>query len=307
MVIGADDLVLSQLGELERAALARRATYTVAIGIGDRSAVVHFDQLQSAKLLELRYRDLPARGGPEIHVYAAHDDAGNPHFWTAGGAGYSWPQGPVRPAVVAFFADGITQHALLRAIPSAVTLHAAALKYAGVAFAITGHSTAGKSTTAVACVDAGGELYSDERCIITPAGTLAFPRAVNLRSGGIDVLLADLAPSPLRSRLEAHCGRDWENANFADVFAPREPPTIAPLRAIFVIGGREGRPRSRRLSAPEMLPFAQMGAITAATGIDRACAILCVLQKVACYEIMLGTPSASARHIFEVVAGALAA
>jgi hypothetical protein len=173
---------------------------------------------------------------------------------------------------------------------------------AGSAFAITGHSTAGKSTTAVACVAAGCELNSDERCIITPVGTLPFPRAINLRAGGIDVLIADLPPGALRSRLELHRGQNWDGAHSAEIFYAMPLPAPAPLRAIFVLGGLAAEPSSRRISAVDMLPRAQFGATTAATGIDRASAILCLLQSVACYELTLGTPCASARQILYVLA-----
>jgi hypothetical protein len=307
MIISADGLVFSTMGDAQRSSLETRARYAVPVQVRDRSAVVHFDDPQSAAFFRSRYRDLPAVDGPEMRAYAVCDDNGETHFWSVGGHGYTWPHGPLGAFATAFLADAVAMHALLSAIPSAIALHAAALRHQGRAFAITGHSTAGKSTTAVACVAAGCELYSDERCIITPAGTLPFPRAVNLRRGGIEVLLADLPPSPLRARLDAHRGADWNDVHFDELFDQHEHPEPTRLQALFTIGGIEAEPRSRPISAVEMLPTAQLGAITAAIGIDRASALLRALQNIACYELILGTPCATAQHVLDVVAaGALA-
>jgi hypothetical protein len=302
MLIGANGLVASKIGLSERNELERGARHAVQFAVLDSAAAVHFDEPDSAALFASRYRDLPAAAGPGIRTYVVRDGSGHAHFWTDGGAGYTWPHGPLGPAATAFLADAVAMHALFSAIPSAVTFHAAALHHAGTAFAITGRSTAGKSTTAVACVAAGSELYSDERCIVTPLGTLPFPRAINLRRGGIDLLVADLPAGALRSRLERHRGANWENVHFAELFDARPLPAPAPLRAIFAIGGREAEPRSRRISAVEMLPQAHFGAIAAETGIDRVRAILGALQGVACYELILGAPSASARHILDILA-----
>ena len=303
MMISADRLVTSGIGLAERKVLERGARHTVPIHVQDRAIAVHFDEPQSAALFASRYRDLRGHGEAEIAAYAVRDRDGDTHFWTAEGAGYRWPHGPLGPRATAFLADAVAMHALLTAVPSAVALHAAALHFDGRTFAITGHTTAGKSTTAVACVAAGCGLYSDERCIITPEGTLPFPRAINLRSGGIDVLVDDLPPSALRSRLELRRGADWDDVHFDELFEPRPLPPVAPLRAIFAITGRATEPRVRRITSVEMLPQAQFGAIAPGVGIDRARAILCVLQSVACYELVLGAPSASARRIFEVLAG----
>jgi hypothetical protein len=302
MLISADRLVASGIGLPERRTLERGAGHAVPIQFNERTVSVHFDEPVSAALFASRYRDLLADGQADIRMYAVRDRDGNTHFWTDESAGYTWPHGTLGPRATAFLADAVAMHALLTAVPSAVALHAAALHHAARAFAITGHTTAGKSTTAVACVEAGCDLYSDERCVITPDGIQPFPRAINLRRGGIAVLVDDLPPSALRTRLEARHGADWEDVHFAELFEPHPLPPRAPLAAIFAIGGRADEARSRRITAVEMLPQAQFGAIAAGSGIDRARAILCALQSVTCYELILGTPCASARHILDVLA-----
>jgi hypothetical protein len=307
MLISADGLVSSTLGDAQRTSLEMRARYTVPVQVRDRAAVVHFDDSRSAAFFRSRYRDLPAVDQPDMRAYAVCDDTGNTHFWSVGGRGYTWPHGQLNAFATAFLADAVAMHALLTAIPAAIALHAAALRHSGRAFAVTGHSTAGKSTTAVACVAAGCQLYSDERTVITPAGTLPFPRAVNLRRGGIEVLLADLPPSALRERLDAHRGNDWNDVHFDELFDQNVHPEPAPLQALFAIAGIEAKPRSRRISAVEMLPTAQFGAITAAVGIDRASTLLRALHEIACFELILGTPCATAEHVLDVVAAGAAA
>jgi hypothetical protein len=106
----------------------------------------------SAALFASRYRDLGANRKADVRMYAVRDRDGNAPFWTEETAGYKWPHGP---QATAFLASAVAMHALLTAVPSAIALHAAALHHAGRAFAITGLTTAGKSTTAVACVEAG--------------------------------------------------------------------------------------------------------------------------------------------------------
>jgi len=237
MMISADRLVTSGIGLAERKVLERGARHTVPIHVQDRAIAVHFDEPQSAALFASRYRDLRGHGEAEIAAYAVRDRDGDTHFWTAEGAGYRWPHGPLGPRATAFLADAVAMHALLTAVPSAVALHAAALHFDGRTFAITGHTTAGKSTTAVACVAAGCGLYSDERCIITPEGTLPFPRAINLRSGGIDVLVDDLPPSALRSRLELRRGADWDDVHFDELFEPFHLKANRRLRSSQLLGG----------------------------------------------------------------------
>ena len=262
---------------------------------------MHFDDALSARFFADRYRDLGSEGPAQCSTFAISDDSGRLHFWSGDGPAYRWEDGPLKPHQVAFFADAFAAHSLLSSIPGGVTLHAAGLRRGSDAFAITGLSTAGKSTTALACVVAGAQLYSDERCLTTPDGAVPFPRALNLRKGGIDLLLDALPDCELRRRLLLRRGHDWESARFGDVFGPVQLPEPAPLRALFAIVGHAAAPSSRPISAVAMLPLAERGASVAARGIDRVRALLELLQRVACFELVLGTPMDSAQHILQRV------
>lgn len=295
------DLVPSELPASQLAALRRRARHAVGFGVLDGRASAHFDDAASARYFDERYRDLRTDEPQARPTYAVRDEAGHAHFWIDDGPVYVWPHGDLSPAATAFFADVFATHALFSSIPTAIALHAAALRRNDAAFAITGLSTAGKSTTALACVAGGAQLYSDERCVTTPRGTFAYPRTVNVRQGGIDLLLASLPDGDLRDRLAAHRGADWNSARFEELFGTCRLPEPAPLRALFAIVGRDATPRSRPVEPAAMLPLAEGAAKVWARGIDRVCALLELFGGVACYELVLGTPMETARHIHERV------
>jgi hypothetical protein len=210
-VVTLAELVPSELAAFDRDALRRLARYAVGFGVLDTSASAHFDDPASAGYFSERYRDLRKDVSPAGPSYAVRDEAGRVHFWSGDGPAYVWPHGALSPAATAFVADAFATHGLFSSLPSAIALHAAALRRNDVAFGLTGLSTAGKSTTALACVSAGAQLYSDERCVTTPLGTIPYPRTLNVRRGGIDLLVQTLPPSDLRDRLAAHRGSDWNS------------------------------------------------------------------------------------------------
>jgi hypothetical protein len=296
-MISVADLVPAELSPAHRAALRRRARHTVSFGVHGVRVSAHFDDPAGARELARRYRDLRHDDPASLPVYAVRDDAGRSHFWRDGGEAYVWPHERLSGRVTAFFADAFATRALLSALPATLSLHAAALRRNDVAFALTGRSTAGKSTTALACVAAGAELYSDERCVTTPGGTIPYPRALNLRRGGLDLLAAALPEGALRRRLASHRGADWENVRFDELFGARPLPAPAPLRTLFAIVGWAAAPASRRIAPLAMLPLAEPGANVAARGVDRVCALLDFFRGVACFELVLGAPADSARHV----------
>jgi hypothetical protein len=291
------DLLPAALSEAQRGALSARARHVVSYGVAGAGVSARFDDASGARELALRYGALRRDEPAALPVYAVCDDAGLPHFWTDEGPAYRWPHGPLSGRVTAFFADAFATHALLSSLPEAVSLHAAALRWHDAAFALTGISTAGKSTTALACAAVGARLYSDERCVTTAEGTIPFPRTINVRRGGLDLLLGELPDCELRRRLAPHRGEDWEGVRFDELFGDAALPEPAPLRALFAIAGREAAPRSRRITPVEMLPLAEQGASVRARGIDRVRALLEFYRGVACFELVLGSPADSACHV----------
>lgn len=285
--------------QTQRFAVQKRAASGARFGVLGCGVDVHFERDGAASYLRKRYRDLSC-DGTHIHTYAACDESGITHFLHEGGA-YRWPHGPLTDRSVAFLADAVATDALLRAIPAQVSMHAAALRYGDAAFAITGLSTAGKTTTAIACAAAGCDLYSDERCIVTSAGVAAYPRTLNIRSGALELLRRDLPSGEVKERLCAHPGSQWRDVAFADLFGVRPAAQPAPLRAIFTIRGYAANAASRRIPPLEMLPDAKTGARSSARVMDRIRALLDVLSDAACFELVLGPPSQTARHIQSVL------
>ena len=103
-----------------------------------------------------------------------------------------------------------------------VSLHAATVGLPGGVAAIIGDSNVGKTTTAVACARAGMDLYSDERCLIDQRSMIySFPRAINVRATGLQLLVADefRGNDPIRARLRAHRGRRLERYPYLRSFS----------------------------------------------------------------------------------------
>lgn len=295
MMIRAEQLQADDFDEAQRGVLKRRATHGVHIGLLGCGISAYFEQEGGAAQLRARYRSF-SYDGSGLQAHIACDDRGITHFLGDGEA-YVWPHGRLSDRGTAFLADAVITDALLRAIPASITLHAAALRYGDAAFALTGVSTAGKTTTAIACAAAGCGIYSDERCINTPAGVVPYPRALNIRPGALELLRANLPPGEVGDRIRGFRGTQWRNAPFEELFAAREQPAPARLHALFSICGYGAAPQTRRITPIEMLTAAQIGAKSRARGMERLGALIQTLSEAACFELVLGTPYATALHI----------
>lgn len=302
MMIYAADLRRSNTTLSHRTAMASRAVHSCAFGTMESAVRVHFDDPESAADFGERYRDLSRAGDPAVNVYAVRDSGGT-HFWTSRGESYVWDRSPLAPSSVSFLADALATRALLGSLPGTVALHAAALRWRNSAFALTGVSTAGKTTTAVACVAAGCGLYSDERCIASASGVSAYPRTLNVRAEGLQLLVDDLPAGILRDRLAAYRGADWRNVRLRDLDPAYGPPEPAPLRALFAIAGTASAPSIAAISPAKMLRAAHLGALCGRRGVARAAALLGMLSHVNCYELVLGRPFQTAVFLTNVLEG----
>lgn len=83
-------------------------------------------------------------------------------------------------------------------------LHAATVERDGQALILTGESGAGKSTLAALLGERGWRLMGDEFALLDPrSGALhAFPRAISLKNGAIDVMAARVDPARFGPALE---------------------------------------------------------------------------------------------------------
>jgi len=288
------ELSAATRGELRAAAVAR-----AGFGVLGRRVTVRFDEAECAEAFGARYRDVQSPGLPAAEVIVARGAGGRTFFAVEGGEAFVWPEPPLGIGATAFVADVVATHALFSAIPGAFAFHAASLAYRGGAFAILGASEAGKSTTALACVEAGGcALFSDERCVVKDGVVHPFARGLNVRTGALGIFAGELPPSSgLRARIAARPPGEWRDARFDEVFGPDATAARPlPLRAIFAIAGRADAPAIRRVDAAMLLPAASSCAKRPA-GLAGIAAILALLRGVACYELVLGSPCATARAL----------
>jgi hypothetical protein len=308
MLIGAEDLVrLDPLTARITASAATRITRSVLVAIAGTPCAVHFEDDAASRCFAARYADLAAPAGTVLHeAFAVCDPVLGPLFWSRGGTVFRWPHGPLSAEVVAFLADAVAITAFFNdRTDGLVSLHAAAVGMNGHVAAILGDSNVGKTTTAIACGRIGMQLYSDERCVID-RGSLVhpFPRAVNVREPGRQLLLRDRVPGrdPLGMRLRTHGEGAWSDVRFNELFDHWTRPPAAPLRAVFVLAGVATQPGLEAASAIVAAKAAARWALGAGAGMDKIARLLEILRDASCYRLILGSPDASARAIARALA-----
>ncbi len=264
---------------------------------------VSFEDARAAVYFGKRYHHMiaaPQAVSLALDVVRGRD--GTQLFRVTPGATYAWQSGPIGPEDVAFLADAVATTTAFTRMPDTLTLHAAAIRSANGAFAIVGDSNAGKTTTAVACGLSGFEVYSDEFCVVSNGCVRPFPRSLSLRPGGMAVLQRlKTVPPPLREALRLHKG-GWPNVRFDDLFGGVPADERAPLRAIFLLGGRAEHPSIEPVAPAALLPAAARYAKSARPGLERTADVLLLLRSLACYTLVVGDPNETVRAIAQVVA-----
>lgn len=296
-VVNPADLAKMELDGSKRRALLERAREVVRLDWFGTTVAAHFNQPDEADAFRRRYRSFLSSGPPDLVscAVASHDE--EPIFFTEPGDAYRYPLVSRKTGVVAFFADAVTSHGFFGVHPSLLSFHAAAVRVGGSAAAIAATSTGGKSTTAFACARRGMAVYSDERCVLENGSVHPFPRAMNIRSGGIELLLSERVPEDeaLAEPLRAHAGADWECVQFSEVFAARPLPKPAKLESIFFITGRSRTPKAEAVDRTGALQQLLESAFSgAAPGMDRVAAAAGLLQQARPYALTLGTPDDTA-------------
>lgn len=258
-----------------------------------------FAEPAAAAAFSRRYARMQTTGArPVCRVDAYRDIAGVHTFAVRGGKTYRWPHGGLRPGEIAFLSDAILTASTFGRMNDTLVLHAAALAHDGSAFAITGDSNAGKTTTALACAFSGFRFYSDEFCVIRKGLVHPFPRSVSLRAGGITVLAQlDGLPAEALAALRMHADTGWPDAAPDDLFSSWAAPAPAPLRAVFSLRGHALRPSVRRVSAVQLLGRAARYAKGDSSAAERVARVLGTLRSAACYELIAGEPNRTVREI----------
>ncbi|MDQ2858129.1 MAG: hypothetical protein M3R53_05675 [Candidatus Eremiobacteraeota bacterium] len=297
----------TRLAPERAAALAARAVHSIGFAVGTSTVSVNFSRAECAAAFAARYEDLASDRAPDFNAFAV-EEASDAFFWAdATDRVWQWSGGTLPPDAIAFFADNAGMYEFLCRTP-VLGFHAATLAGSAGALALIGATTAGKTTTAVACVRRGLRLYSDERCILEDGRTAPFLRRLTLRAGGRAALLGDPCDEPLGIDRRL---REWQNAGEVPVRASAlfgaaagGPPL--PLAAVFVIDGRGDRPQVVPVRASDVMPALLASMASRESGLARIARVLHELRDVATYRLRLGPPDATARAIVDAAGESLA-
>jgi hypothetical protein len=284
---------------------AQDAVHCMRIDLAGIVLEARFDDPDAAFRFARRYRHMPASAAPDVVAYAVAPARGDHYFWIDGGPAYRWNRNVLEAGGIAFMLDAVATSAVFALRADRLTLHAAAVGDGHGVAAIVGTSEAGKTTTAIACARRGLALYSDEFCVVTPAGVIAVPRTLGLRAEGVALLARSAAPpSPVDAFLRAYAGGDRESVGYDEIFGAVQVPAPAPLRSLFFVAERAAEPRAQAISASAMLPRVAPWTRAQARGAQLAPQLLALLKQIACYELVLGTPDATAQLVSETLCGA---
>jgi hypothetical protein len=288
-----------------RVELAPLAVHPVGFTVAGVPVEVRFNVAGAADIYRRRYRHMLSERAPAMSAYAVARSPGEAIFWAGEQPLYSWDQGEIPDRVIAFFADAVATTAFLQSIDDLIALHAAALTDGRSAGFIAGVSTAGKSTTSIACFRRGLQLYSDEFCLVRAGAVLPHPRAISLRRAGLELLVADATPpSPVDAWLRANRGHDRENVGFDELFGSATWPQPHTLRVAFAAVAKDRAPRVRSIAPAQMLAHTMPSARLKARGVDGIATLLAALQPLACYELTLGPPDATAELVAKILSAA---
>jgi hypothetical protein len=272
----------------EAAACAALARHEVRFSVGRSTIAVRFSRASAAAAFADRFGDMPATRAADLTVYAVVNDRGA-FFWRTPEHVRCWPR-DLDDALLVFFADNFAMHEYLSS-GTALGLHAAVIASASHLIALTGVSTAGKTTTALAAVGHGFTLYSDERCIIDDGCVVSFLRAMTLRAGGRAALLAGSAIGDrLEPVLRALPAQDDVSLRPRTLAGAGAGGPARRLDAIFIIEGQAAQPHVERREPLEALPVIALSTICRERGLERIARLRREFGSISVYGLQLGTP-----------------
>lgn len=295
--ISAADLVQSE-ALLDDSNLRASVTDVVRVDLAGTVVDVGFNDSEAARLYRRRYRHMLSTQPPARRAYAVADRSGAGYFWLEGETVYRWDRSELTPTVVTFLADAVVNTGVFTSSGDVVALHAATVGNTLGVGALIGATTAGKTTTAIACARRGLDLYSDEYCVLAPSGVLPFPRSISIRCAATEVLAEDPVPgSSVDAWLQTHGCCDGYDLGYDELFGAFFRPEVRPLRAAFALVGRSEKPEANVIPARAMIEHVRPWAKTALQGLERLERLLALFQGVRCYELSLGAPDATAQEI----------
>ncbi len=278
--------------------MASDACHQVCIAVGKLRVAIRCSRESHARALALRFGDLLASGPPDVSAHAVEAD-GKLYFWLTLERVFVY-DGRTNDEIFTFFADNVTMNEVLRE-RGYFGLHAAVVTNGLRAAAILGTTTAGKTTTAVACVRRGLRLSSDERCIFEDGLLVPFLRALTVRRGGREALLNDPQEgSPIDALLRRFPDGAEVGTRPSTLFGDAGVATERRrLDLAFLIEGRAGLARAEPCDLYAVLPQLLAASVCAETDVERLARALHELRGVRCYRLTLGSPDATARLIEE--------
>lgn len=288
-VIRAEQLTRS--GSDASTGLERHCTHTARCEIAGITMELCTDMPEVARIFALRYADHPASSPPDFRYFVATVRGGYA-FWCAHAATWRWTQGALPPDAIAFLADSVAMAALLRFDASLASMQAAAIELNGIAAAIAGQSTAGRTTTLLACARRGMRVYSDERTLLRRNNVHPFLRRCSVRAAGARLLLADQDNDRLADAL-----RTSPELSLKTCFGPDAIASPHPLRALFVIDGSSHCAALELIDTATALPAITRWFDARGDMVDRISHAISILRDVRCYRLTLGSPDESAAAI----------
>lgn len=286
------------MNEGARARLALSAKSAFRFEVAERTIEVIFDDARARDAFASRFARHATRRKPEFYYYVARDGTAR-YFFSSRSQAWRWVDGPTAPQTTAFLADAAVISAIVRSDAQLLSLHAAVVAHEGRIAAIGGTTWAGKSTTAVACVRAGMQFYSDERLLVRGTTVYPFQRLCTLRPASRKLLAADRIGDALEKRLlrDAEPEHDWRNVSIAKIFGARRIGRPGPLTAIFVLSGRSTnaavRPILHQQAVPALFPWMD----SREGDFKRLAQLVELIAAVPCFALELGSPKASAAAI----------
>ena len=288
-VIRAEQLTRS--GSDANTALERHCLHTARCEIAGITLEFCTDMPDVARIFALRYADHPATREPDFRYYAATVRGGYA-FWCAHAPTWRWAQGALPPDAIVFLADSVALSAVLRFDDGLASMQAAAIELNGIAGAIAGQSTTGKTTTLLACARRGMRVYSDERVLLRHSMVHPFLRRCSVRAAGARLLLADRDADRLADALRISPELSLKTCFGSEAIA--EPHK---LRALFVIEGAGHCAGLELIDTAAALPSITRWFDARGDMVDRVSRAIGILRGVRCYRLTLGSPDETAAAI----------
>lgn len=282
---------LTRAGNDANAALERHCVHTARCRIAGVTLELCTDMPEVARLFAMRYADHPAEGEPDFRYFVATVRGGYV-FWCAHAPTWRWAQGALPPDAVVFLADSVAVAALVRYDSALASMQASAIELNGIAGAIAGQSTTGKTTTLLACARRGMRVYSDERVLLRHSTVHPFLRRCSVRAAGARLLLADRDGDRLADVLRTAPELSLKTCFGSAAIA--EPRT---LRALFIIEGNGHCAALELIDTAAALPAITRFFDARGDMVDRVSRAIGILRDVRCYKLTLGSPDESAAAI----------